>query len=197
MEWIWDAANTVAIIGTLIWAGVGFRHLAEENDQRKANIRKAQNMANEASATALEAKRESRKALRASEATQVVVPPLPDTPHNRTLVEKLRGAAHRAELKRQEASRAAHPAGTRRVQGMRRSAVTGRYVTPSSSANDNGMLGVAALIAATSVDTSSHSSYSDNSSSSSHSSYDSGSSSSSSSSSDSGGSFSGGDSGSF
>ena len=193
MEWIWDAANSVAIVATLIWAGVGFRHLAEENDQRKANIRRAEGRANEASATALEAKRTARKALDAVGPKEVIVPSLPDTPHNRTLVEKLRGAAHRAELKRQEASREAHPAGTRRVPGMRRSAVTGRYVThknPTTQAALNNpsydFLPVAAVIAATDFGSSHTSSYSDSSSSSS-----------SSSSSDSGGSFSGGDSGSF
>lgn len=194
MEWIWDAANSLGVVALAVWAWFGFSYLGEENDQRKANIRKAQAMANEASATSLEAQRDARYARKAvnelSAEKQVVVGNgLPDTPHNKSLVEKLRGAAHRAELKRAEElarSKAAHPA------GLRRSAVTNRYATSNPvQTTQSGIdyIPVAAAIALT-MDT--NSSYSD-SSSSSASSYDSGSSSSSSDS----GSFGGGDSGSF
>lgn len=182
MEWIWDTANSVAIVATLIWAGVGFRHLAEENDQRKANIRKAQATANSAAVDAVEAKRIARYAKQEVQTLtadkQVIVPPLPDTPHNETLVNKLRAAANKQAVRRaanEVRSRRNHPAGR------------GRPATQAALNNPSyDFLPVAAVIAATDFGSSHTSSYSDSSSSSS-----------SSSSSDSGGSFSGGDSGSF
>lgn len=177
MEWIWDAANSLGVVALAVWAWFGFSYLGEENDQRKANIRKAQAMANEASATSLEARRDATYARREvnllNADKQIVVPPLPDTPHNESLVEALRGAASRATARRRERSRAAHPAGTGR---------TSRPVQTTQSGID--YIPIAAAIALT-TDTSS--SYSDSSSSST---------SSPSSSSDSG-SFGGGDSGSF
>lgn len=185
MEWIWDAANSLGVAVLAVWAWFGFKYLGDENEQRKANIRKAQSVANDAKVNSLEAKREARQTKNLVNDRQIVIGGhLPETPHNESLVEALRKAAARVSAKR------AHPAGAGRVPGMRRSAVTGRYVTNPVQTTPSGIdyIPVAAAIALT-TDTSS--SYSDSSSSSS--SYDSGSSSSSSDS----GSFGGGDSGSF
>lgn len=194
MEWIWDAANSLGVAVLAVWAWFGFKYLGDENEQRKANIRKTQADVVRAKEAATEARQNAAYARKSvNELTadkQVIVGgKLPDTPHNESIVEQLRQAAARVSAKR------AHPAGTgqpRRVPGVRRSAVTGRYVThknPTTQAalNNPGydFLPVAAVIAATDFGSSSNSSYSDSSSSSS-----------SSSSSDSG-SFGGGDSGSF
>lgn len=196
MDWFETILNGILLVGIVVGIVVERKSSKQINkrlDVHATQIDSAKRAATDAKLNSLDAKRIAKRAEDAS-TTVVVGNGLPDTPRNQSLVEALRTAAERQKSKR------AHPAGTgedRRVPGMGRSALTGRYRAPSSytPAPDNTMLGVAAVIAATSVDSSSSSSYSDNSSSSSSSSsYDSGSSSSSSSDS---GSFGGGDSGSF
>lgn len=190
MEWFETVINAVlfvTVIGGLIVERKWTKNINNRLDAQAKQITSAMAKANTASVNANEAKRVARAARQDVSAQQVVVPPLPDTPHNESLVAKLRAAAHKQDVKRAAAqirSREAHPAG-KRLPGFK---VTGSPVQTTQSGID--YIPVAAAIALT-TDTSS--SYSDTSSSSS-SSYDSGSSSSSSSDS---GSFGGGDSGSF
>lgn len=185
MEWFEVVINAVlfaTIIGGLIFERKWTKQLNKRLDLHKTHIDAANRAATDAKVNSLDAKRDARQAKNLVNERQVIVPTLPDTPHNESVAEALRAAAKKA-----------HPAGTGRVPGIRRSALTGRYRAPSSytPAPDNTTLGVAAVIASTAWTTDSNSGYSDSSSSSS-SSYDSGSSSSSDS-----GSFGGGDSGSF
>lgn len=185
MEWFETAINAVlfvTVIGGLIVERKWTKSINNRLDAHAKQITGAMAKANTASVNANEAKRVARAAKQDVSAKQVMVPLLPDTPHNESLVAKLRAAAHKQNVKRAAAeirSREAHPAGRGRTSGPVQTTASGIDYIP-----------VAAAIALT-TDTSS--SYSDSSSSSS-SSYDSGSSSSSSSDS---GSFGGGDSGSF
>lgn len=181
MEWIWDAANSLGVAVLAVWAWFGFKYLGDENEQRRANIRRVEATAVDARTNSVDAKQDAREARLAVKKLvnnrQIVIGGhLPDTPHNESLVEALRKAAARVSAKR------AHPAGTGRVPGVRRSAVTGRYVTNPVQTTPSGIdyIPVAAAIALTTDTSSSYSSPDTNSTTSTDS-----------------GSFGGGDSGSF
>ena len=211
MDWFEIVVNGVlfvAVIGGLIFERKWTNRINKRLDGMNVKINSASRAANDAKVNSIDAMRDARNAKsevkKLTEPESVIVGgKLPDTAANASLVERLREAAHKAQAKRaakEESARAAHPAGkTHRVPGMRRSAITGRYIPPSTTPPvDNTALNVATFAAlasagSSSYDSGSSSSSYDSGSSSSSSSYDSGSSSSY----DSGSSFSGGDSGSF
>lgn len=189
MDWFETIMNTVLFVGVI--AGIvverkSSKQINKRLDAQAKQIGLAVASANSAKVSATAANKAAAEAkhevLTITADKQIIVPALPDTPHNKDVVERLRQAAVRVSAKR------AHPAG----RGRNRINNYGTVSNPMPGDNTALNAAVFATIATASVDTSSHSSYSDSSSSSS-SSYDSGSSSSSSDS----GSFGGGDSGSF
>jgi hypothetical protein len=180
MDWFETVINGVlfvTVIGGLIFERKWTNRINKRLDGMNVKINSASRAATDAKVNSLDAKREARQAKNLVNESQIVIGGhLPDTPHNESLVEALRKAAARVSAKR------AHPAGTGRVPGVRRSAVTGRYVTNPVQTTPSGIdyIPVAAAIALTTDTSSSYSSPGTNSTTSTDS-----------------GSFGGGDSGSF
>lgn len=194
MDWFETVINAVlfvTVIGGLILERKWTKRINERLDTHSKSITTALGRSSEAKNAAVSAREvalNARTEVRNLKANEVIInAKLPDTPHNESLLEALRGAAGRNTVRRQERSRAAHPAGRGRVRpGVK---VTGTNPVQTTDSGV-GYIPVAAAIALTMDTSSSHNDSSSSSSSSSDSS------SSSSSYSDSG-SFGGGDSGSF
>lgn len=171
MDWFEIVVNSILFVGVtagLISERVSSGRINKRLDSMNEKINSVSRTANDAKVNSLDAKRDARNARsevkKLAEPESVIVGgKLPDTVANASLVERLREAAHKAQAKRaakEESARAAHPAGRAvRVPGVRRSALTGRYITPSTTPPvDNTALNVATFAALAS---SSSTSYSD------------------------------------